>query len=694
MSEVIRGVTVSIGADTSKFNKEIKSMDRSIDETTKQVGLLSKSLEFQWDASKFSQAQKLAQDAINQTETKVESLKQQLKYMESVGSVDTEQYKKLQTELYRSENYVNTLKQKLQDLKDLRIEELAQKFEHVGAGITKAGQALTPFSAAAAAILASMAALGLSTVKTADEVGTLSEQLNISAEELQKWRYIAMQTDVSESDLQNGLIKLQSTLGQLATGETNKATDALMALGLSSSQAAKGMSGNFENIIMSLANMTDSTQQAALANEIFGQKLGAKIIPLLNNGSAGLNELVSEFEALGFISNEDVDALGEFDNVMNRIKYSLGQLKNDLGVALLPMMQTIAGVIQDKVVPAIRQLVEWFSNLSAKQQGLLMGTLGFVAALAPVLLIAGKLTSGIGSIVKAVGSLSQALSVIAAHPVIAIIGVVAALLAVLYNTNEQFKTSIDGLVSQLKTSLAPVFAQLMNVLQQLFAALMPLVTTLIDALMPAFNALIPVITMILNAITPLITIVATVLLTALTKVLEYIMPIIDVLVQVLGPVIEWIGQIFTDVFTAIPNLMKDVLQGIEDFVNGTIDLLNGLIDALNEVGDLLGADNIATVEHVDFSKAIQAIDTVTPKVVVAPSTAITPSQVPSASTQGTVQGVVGSTTVPAVVNNNNTVNNDYSEKNITINVTVENYAQEVDTDSLIEQINLKLAESM
>ena len=41
-----------------------------------------------------------------------------------------------------------------------------------------------------------------------------------------------------------------------------------------------------------------------------------------------------------------------------------------------------------------------------------------------------------------------------------------------------------------------------------------------------------------------------------------------------------------------------------------------------------------------------------------------------------------------------TINQDNSDKDITINVTVENYAEEVDIDEMVEEINLKLAREM
>ena len=52
-----------------------------------------------------------------------------------------------------------------------------------------------------------------------------------------------------------------------------------------------------------------------------------KIIPLLNSGAQGLRELTEEFEAVGYMSNEQVKSLAEFDNIMNRLKQMIGNFK-------------------------------------------------------------------------------------------------------------------------------------------------------------------------------------------------------------------------------------------------------------------------------------------------------------------------------------------------------------------------------
>ena len=737
----VQGLTIGIGVDTKEFNSGIKKMDKEIRQTAKEVSVLEKSLQIDFNSERFAEAQKKAQKAIEQTDDKAKALRERLKYLEDTGAVDTDGYRKIQSELISTETKATLLKKKLEEIKDLKIEQLAKKFETVGGGIEKLGQKMMPLSAIATGLLASFAAIGKSTIEWGDTVATAAERVNLSAEEFQKWQYIAMQTDISNQELENGLKRVQTELGKLAVGEVSKG---LERMGFTSEQASKGMSGNFSLIVERLSMIEDATEQAGIANEIFGAKLGAAVIPLLNSGAEGIAQLTAEFEALGYVSNEQIAKIGELDNVINGLKYQFQMIKNEIGVALIPIMENLADILNNRILPAIRNVSDWFGNLSEKQLKTMLTIIGVVAALAPMLVIIGKMVSSIGGLVKAFSGLSKVFSLIAAHPIIAIIGVIIGLIILLYNTNEEFKNSIDGLFSKLSDTLMPVLdllmqtfndilnaimplienliTALMPVLQmlvegvmqvidailplipllitslmpviqtiiqsiiQILNAIMPLVSILITALMPIIQIIIQVFVQLLNKLMPLINILLSILLPVLQKIIEFITPIIEIIIKSLGPVIEWIGGVWAKVFGAFPKVLNVVIKAIESFINGAIRIINKLIDGINTIGNVLGftIGKLKEVEikgfdiNTDFTtKTIPAPE---PKPV-EPETIITPAITP--------EGVIKETN--ATPYPTTYVNNDYSDKEINFEIVIQNYAEEVDVDNLIRQINMKLA---
>lgn len=642
----VKGLTVAIGADTKQFNKELRAADRSIKATSKEVEALTESLNIEFDAGRFEEAMRLAENVIEQTEEKAKALRSQLDYLEKTGGTDTEGYQKLQTELIKTESKAVLLKKKLQEIKDLKIEKLANQFKTVGDGITKAGQAIAPFSAAAAGMLASFTAISFSAINSADELKTFADRVNLSAEELQKWQYIAMQTDVTNDELQAGLVKAQGAFGSLAKGDIDVASQALLDLGISAEQASQGMGANFDALVNKLAGIQDPILQAAYANEIFGERMGAKLVPMLKAGGEGLADLAREFENFDTLTNDQIDNLAEFDNVMNKIKYSFKVMKDQLGVALLPIMQTLADLMITKVIPAVQRLTDWFTNLSEHTKQTIMVVLAAIAALGPILLIVGKLTSGIGGVIKGVGLLSKALTFLSLHPIIAIIALVIGLLVTLYSTNEQFRNSVNNLISQLGDALMPILNTLMTALGAIFEALMPIINILGNVLGTVITALTPIITFLVN-----------------------------LLAKTLIPIIELVANVFVKAFGFVQKVIEGYVKIIEKIINGIIDFINILIKQINKLGDVLGF-TVGELNRVDMSGKILSTET-------------KQSQFNAESTPEKVISNAQVTDVPKTV-----INNDYSDKDIQINVTVQNYAKEVDTDKLIRDINIKLAEAM
>lgn len=682
MSTSFKGLTIQIGADTKQFNKEIRQVDRSIKETSKQVNELEKALELEFDSGRFAEAQRLAQEAIQGTEAKAQALREQLKFMEDAGTEKTNaNYQKLQTELLKTENQAVLLKKRLEEINNLKIEALANKFKSAGDAISKAGQALAPFSAAAAGALAGLGAIGKSAISSAAEIDDLSQMVNMNAEALQKWRYIAMQLGLDNTTLQTALTKTQAAFADLTQGEVSPAADALAMLGFSAEQAAKGMDANFEEMVKRLSQVTDATTQAYLANELFGDRLGSKVIPLLNGGAEGLAALTAEFEALGYMTNEQVAALANFDDELNRIKKAFIEIKNQIGVALLPVMQALADFVSNRIVPAFKAMSEWFGSLTDKQKNLIVGVLAAVAALAPMLLIVGKITSGIGGLINSVGMLSKALTFLMAHPIIAIIAAVAALLIYLYSTNEKFRESINNLVSTLGEALAPILIKMGEILGGLLKEFGPLLDILGEYL-------VPVIEILSKVLKPVVDILGNVLIARLTVIVGIIKVVVgavtylaNAISSVLIPVFEWLSKAFDDFIAFIPKAIEGTLKFIERMVNDVLDFINAIIRNINKMSSILGftikeLDNVSI--NTDFTKSMMGgskADTGGGK-----TNPVNPSQVIGSTPTANLPGIV--------------TNNDYSKKDIVINVTVENYAQEVDVDDMVRQINVKLAAQM
>ena len=721
MADNIRGLTVEIAADATKFKSEMKQLRSEAKSSQSELNALQKSLALRFDEKEFVRAQEVAREAIDKNAEAADLLRERLAYLEKSGNVDTAQYRDLQTQLTQTEIKGKQLQEQLERIKNIKYTALANQVKGVGNAITGVGQALTPVSALAAGAVAGVGALGVKAISTADEIATLATQYEMSAEALQRFNYVALQTDTDATTLYKAFVKVRAGVADIAAGATSTATAALQALNLNFA-AFDGSEEQFYAIVDALASMEDKTQMVALANDIFGDKLANNLLPMIYAGTDAINEYREEFDDLGALTNEQVAALSEFDNVLNKIKTQLANVAAQIGSALLPLMQRLADIVSTSIVPKLQRLAEWFDSLSLSQQEFALKAALVVAALAPLTLGIGKLVTGIGSLIAAIPKLMAGLSALAAHPIILIVAAVVAVLVLLYAKCEAFREAINALVGTLGEMLQPVLSAIGQVLQLIMSILQPIIdlvggvlALVVNVVNEALQPVVAVLNTIMSVLSPIFDILSTLIgvilmplqiqmqmlfsiLQPLLQValipLQLVLQALQVPLQILGTLLGWLSPLFTafanvvkKVFMGVITVINFVLGFVEDAVNFVIGIINGLIDGVNGALGWLGVhiDRIAEVKLKIDTSSIDDMDDVA---------AIVDSTPPDTSGYGS-----GDTTYDAVgggTSSGDVYNNDYSTNTKTQNVTVviQNYAAEIDEKDLVRRINVALAEGM
>lgn len=694
MTNNIRGLTVEISADASSFNKEMSQMRKAAQSSQSELNALQKSLDLQFDASKLARAQKVAQDALDQTAANADALRRRLSYLEESGNVNTDQYRKLQTELAQTELKGQQLQKQLEKLNTLKFDKLSSQISGVGDKITGAGRALAPFSAAAGTAITAAGALGVKAAAAGAQIDDLSLRLGISAEKVQEYQYVTAQAGVEWAVFEKALIKARAAIVDLSAGTINNASKALQSLGLRI-EDFDSKEAMFDGIIDALAGMEDKTLQTAYANEIFGDKIANQMLPFLNAGADAINQFKSEFATIAPLTNEQVTALATLDDTLYLVKESVKNAALQLGASFAPLIKSIADSIQNNLVPKLQRLAEWFNSLSLSQQQFALKALLVVAALAPLTMGVGKLVGAVGGIIKIIPQLLSGLSALAAHPIILIIAAVVAILVILYTQCEAFREAISNLLSMISGALQPILDVVIGLLQSLMDLLSPILEiiggilgTIINLVISALQPFFDMLTMIFNLLTPLLQ-VALIPLKIVLTALQVPLQILGQLLGWLAPLFQIFGNIVSKIFGGVVKIINIVLGVIEDAVNFVIGIINGLIDGVNSALGWLGVhiNRISDVKlRIDTSE-IESMDDVN---------AIIDSTPPDTSGAGTTGGGTvydgGGTTgsYGDVYNYDNSTTN----KTQNVTVTIANYAKEVDTDELVRQINVKLAEAM
>lgn len=384
--EEIRGLSVKFDADFSEFKKGLKDADKDINSTQRQLKTLQSSLKLEWDPKKFEQAQSLAQKSLVATEKKADLLRARLKEMENAGVTDKtrDQYNYLSEELEKTELRAKTLKQQLEDINNMKLDKLTKGIDNVANKLDQAAAATRGLSMAAAAAVAGLAAIGLKSIEKADEIATLATTYNMSTDAIQRFNYVALQTDTSADYLYKGFVKVQAGVADLSTGVTSVATKALEQLGLSFEQF-DGAEDQFYAIIDALANMEDQSKMVSLANDIFGERMATNLFPLIYAGTDAVNDYRYEWEQMGALTEEQIGQLSEFDNVLNDLKTQFANVALQLGHGLLPLMQDLSNMLTKSLIPTLSRMVHIFSNLSVGTQKFVVVLLTLTAALSPTL---------------------------------------------------------------------------------------------------------------------------------------------------------------------------------------------------------------------------------------------------------------------------------------------------------------------
>lgn len=198
--------------------------------------------------------------------------------------------------------------------------------------------------ATGAVMAGAILSLAKSAANYADEMGKASQRTGVGVETLSGLKFAADLADVEFAQLEKALIKFSSKIVDVARGN-DEATRSFSAVGLS----IKNQNGTLKTadaLLFELADkfakMPDGVHKTALAADLFGERIGARLIPLLNGGASGMRQFTEEARKLGLVVSPELAAKAEAFNDQLKILQSLViGIKNSIGSELLPVLNLL-----------------------------------------------------------------------------------------------------------------------------------------------------------------------------------------------------------------------------------------------------------------------------------------------------------------------------------------------------------------
>lgn len=226
------------------------------------------------------------------------------------------------------------------------VQALASKFDGVNAS---AGAAVLTMGT----VLTSLASLSFSLAETADELLTTSSITGITTDELQKLQYASSFVDVEVSTMTGSITKLTRSMDDARGGskELDEAFKKLHVRYKESNGELRDANEVFYETIDALGKVKNETERDALAMQLMG-KSAKDLNPLIEAGSKRLKELGIEAEDLGLIMSDDTLAsAGELSDAMDKFNNVIDGVKNNLGVALLPILTDVIDTLASIPAP-------------------------------------------------------------------------------------------------------------------------------------------------------------------------------------------------------------------------------------------------------------------------------------------------------------------------------------------------------
>ena len=234
------------------------------------------------------------------------------------------------------------------------VEAMGYKIGRMSSALMAAGGALV-----GSAVFSQVERMVTQGLAYASSLGETAQQLGVTTKALQEYRYAAGQAGIEQAEMDAALAKLTRTMGEAAAGAKTP-SEAFAKLGIdvkSFIASGKDAGDLIPQIAEKLKGLSSDSERAAVLVDLFG-RAGQKLMPLLSDGAAGVNNLRDAAQKLGIVlSPEQIARADEAADKYEALKTALSA--------------RIAGIVSDnaggilRMVSAVEQLIVKFDKLMA-----------------------------------------------------------------------------------------------------------------------------------------------------------------------------------------------------------------------------------------------------------------------------------------------------------------------------------------
>ena len=227
-----------------------------------------------------------------------------------------------------------------------------------------------------------------------------------------------IQAEMAGTSLQQAIFRLVKP--------TNEAAGVMEKLGIHGTDA-HGRLLPLDQIVEQLEPHFKNT--AAMAT-IFGSRAIKGMGALVAEGSDKLRDLTTELEHAGGTAQEVADKkLAGLTGAWTKLKSATEGVFIEIGTRLSPVLERLAALLTDRVLPAVRGALEMFDRLWPGMQTAVIAATAVTAALGPLLIVVGGVTAALTPLLPVLVALGKTKAVVvglaAVKTVLAAVGITA-----------------------------------------------------------------------------------------------------------------------------------------------------------------------------------------------------------------------------------------------------------------------------
>lgn len=483
MAGNIKGITIEFQGDTTKLDKALRQIKNSTKDIDRELKNVDKALKFNpTSVELWRQKQDLLKAKIKETENNLKELKNMQAQMDAKGvDKNSEEYRRLSREIIETESKLKHFNAEYKKIGQVNLRATSEQFKKIGTNLESAGRAMSGLSTAAAAVAGSIGLLTKKSAKWADDVITSSKVYSMSTKELQKYQAAAELVDVSADAIAKTHRKLERNMLNAQLGSKKQAL-AFEELGIAYQNADGSLRDGdavWQDTIEALSKMENETERDAYAMALMGRS-ATELNPLIEDGAEGyklLTEAMQKYD-LDFVDEETLQRANDFNDLLDVSRSVLAIALQNLGT----QMAAYLAPAMEKVVDLIGRIANWISQLSPRTQTIIASIAGVLAVAAPLLIAIGKMSMGIGAIIKLIAVIGPAIGgiVAALGPVILIIGAVVAAGVLLYKNWDTIKAKAKALKDNMINVFNQVKAKVVSIWNGIKDAITKPITTAIN----------------------------------------------------------------------------------------------------------------------------------------------------------------------------------------------------------------------